>query len=247
MPFTTIAFDENQDSATLVNIAALADQHIRVSGDDITVPALNEIVGLYAVGPSITQVRIDSPSLRILGNIDLEPVDLAAEPVAPPAFHDLRASPRSLDVSESLNALGSEGGATTRITVGVWLADRAIQRHVGQFFTVRCTNASTLAANAWTNGELTFSQGLPAGRYRVVGMRAQSAGLQLARLVFIGGAWRPGCIGHDADGDIEEPSFRYGRFGIWGEFEHDTPPSVDFLSNSADTAQVVHLDLEKVG
>jgi hypothetical protein len=54
-------------------------------------------------------------------------------------------------------------------------------------------------------------------------------------------------VGFDADGDLDVPRFRYGKAGPWGTFKHNTPPTVDFLSNSADSAQVGHLDLLKVG
>ena len=128
----------------------------------------------------------------------------------------------------------------------VWLTDGPAQPVTGEIFTVRSTNASTLTAAAWTNGALTFSQTLPKGRYRVVGMRAQSAGLVAARLVFIGYPWRPGVVGTDSAGDAAPDIFRAGRLGSWGEFDHNTPPSVDFLSVSADTSQIVHLDLQKV-
>jgi len=100
-------------------------------------------------------------------------------------------------------------------------------------------------ANAWTNGALTFSQTLPRGTYQIVGMRANSAGLRAARLVVPGYSWRPGCIGCDADSDLAADRFRHGKAGVWAEFSHDAPPTVDFFSASADTAQVVLLDLIK--
>jgi hypothetical protein len=34
-----------------------------------------------------------------------------------------------------------------------------------------------------------------------------------------------------------------GQLGEWGTFSHNTPPTVDFLSLSADTSQTVDLDL----
>jgi len=150
----------------------------------------------------------------------------------------------TLDVSEALNAQINQAlGAAEDETVYVWLGDGITPIPAGQMFTVRCTNASTLTAYAWTNGALTFTQTLPAGRYAVVGARGMSAGLCGFRLVFVGPTWRPGAIGIDDVGDQDIPRFRYGNAGLWGEFEHDQPPTVDFWSVSADTAQVVHLDL----
>ena len=74
-------------------------------------------------------------------------------------------------------------------------------------------------------------------------MRASSAGLIAARLVFSQYPWRPGCIASDTLGEQSAPIFRFGALGIWGEFSHNTPPTVDFFSLSADTSQTVDLDL----
>jgi len=74
-----------------------------------------------------------------------------------------------------------------------------------------------------------------------------------ARLVLPGFAWRPGVPGHDAYSDIQASRFRFGnarfRFGnagVFGEFTHDSPPTVDCLSASADTTEEFWFDLVKV-
>jgi len=148
------------------------------------------------------------------------------------------------------------GGEALNVKVSVSAAGRAsalalfcdgpLAPVTGEIFTVRATSSTTLTAYQWTNGALTFAQSLPKGRYAVVGMRALSAGLIAARLVIPGYAWRPGCIGYDAENDTEDDVFRGGRMGVWGEFDHDLPPTVDFLSISADTSEVVYLDLIKI-
>jgi len=247
MPFTTVAFSESQDSAVLVNIAAVADPHVRVVGDDIYVPgALPNLAGYYFGGANFTQGQVSSPSLRTLANIDVEPADLADEPASPPAVHDLFASPKPLEGGEAINTLMAEDAAgASRVNAILWFSDGPIAPVTGDIFTVRATGATTLVANAWTNGALTFTQTLRRGTYQIVGMRAQSAGLRAARLVAPGETWRPGCLGCDADGDIENQVFRRGKAGVWATFSHDAPPTVDFFSASADTSEVVHLDLIK--
>jgi hypothetical protein len=87
---------------------------------------------------------------------------------------------------------------------------------------------------------------LPAGSYDIIGMRAVSTGAIAARLVIPGFEWRPGVIAYDAVGDVELPRFRYGNAGVFGRFTHDSPPTVDFLSVSADTSETVFLDVVKV-
>lgn len=105
--------------------------------------------------------------------------------------------------------------------------------------------SQTLAANVWTNGPITFDDSLPVGHYQVVGFRAESAGLVAARLVFKGYGWRPACLGNVSPQQFGSDVFRNGNMGVWGEFDSINPPTVDFLSNSADTAEYGILDLLK--
>lgn len=249
MAFTTVAFSEGTSSATLDYVAAVADPHIRVSGDDIIVPELNKLVGYYAIGSSMTQARLSSPSLRAVVEPDIEPFDFDMEPVSNPNFHDRFDTPFELARSEAINfeVISVGTGASPIDRCIVWLGDGAKPAvPAGKMITVRATGTTTLTTSTWTNVNLTFSQTLPAGRYAVVGMRAASAGAIAARLVFSGTPWRPGVIGCDTDQDVMPDRFRYGKAGVWGEFEHNEPPTADFLSNSADTTETVHLDLIKI-
>lgn len=247
--FTLVAYSESQDTGgNLTYVAALADQHVRVEGDNIVVPSdMPNLAAVFALGATISGARIESPSLRRTLLFDVNPLNIAAEPASPSALVNLFYNPIPLDAYEPIRALVSEGAAgAERETVLLWLADGPQSPVTGEIYTVECTSSTTLTANVWTNGALTIGQTLPAGTYQVVGMRAISAGLIAARLVFVGGTWRPGCIGYDAESDLENPIFRRGALGVWGEFTHDQPPTVDFLSISADTSETVWLDLIKV-
>ena len=244
--FTLVGYTESQDSASLTNVAALSDPHIRVVGDDIIVPtALPNLAAVYAIGANTTRAQVVSPSIRRRYPVEIVPIDVASEPSDPVKFWGLWSSPIALDADEALNFQAAEDAAGAARSTGlVWLTDGAYNPVTGvEIFTIQATNTSTLTANAWTNGALTFGDTLPAGRYAVVGMRATSAGLVAARLVFSQFPWRPGCIAGDAVSDWGASPFRFGALGVWGEFEHNTPPSVDFLSISADTSQTVQLDL----
>ena len=246
MVFTLIAYSESQDSATLTNVAALVDPHVRVVGDDIVVPdALPYVGGVYGIGAAISRAQLVSPSIRRRYPYEVTPLDINAEPSDPVKYLPFFQSPIALDASEALNFQCAENGAGAQQSSGlVWLCDGATTPISGEeMFTIRSTNASTLVAYAWTNGALTQSDTLPAGTYAVVGMRASSAGLIAARLVFSQFPWRPGVIASDTLGELGVPIFRMGGLGVWATFEHNTPPTVDFLSVSADTSQTVDLDL----
>jgi hypothetical protein len=244
--FHLAGFTESQDSATLVNVAALADQSLQVQGDDLIVPDdLPFLLGYYAVGPNVTRAQLVSPSMRATWAEEVSAIDVAAIPNSPYNWAFLSDAAIPLNPDEALNALAAEdNAAAARATILVWLCDQPPQPLIGmEIRTVRVTGTTTLIANAWTNGTLTFADTLPSGRYALVGARMRSTNLQAFRFNFKGGMYRPGAIGCQVPSDLEDPIFRRGRLGVWGEFQHNTPPSVDFLANAADTAQTGELDL----
>ncbi len=247
MTQSLVAWSESQDSATLVNMAAVADAHVRVVGDDVVVPSFAPLLGAeYLVGVSATQAQIASPSLRRTINLDLAPIDRTAEPAVPTPFLPHFDHPIPLDAEEALNFLVAEDGVGAARSTGLaWLVDAPVVPDTRPDFTVRTTAAVTLTTFTWTNGALTFSQTLPKGSYDIVGARAEAAGLLAFRFVLVGASHRPGGIGYDAALDLEHQGQRHGKWGIWGSFAHNTPPTVDFLSVSADTAETVWLDLVK--
>ncbi len=249
MSFTLAAFSESQDSATLVNVAALADQHLTVSGDDLRVPEFaNHLVGVHALGPNVTRAMLVSPTLRRMLNYEITPIDVGVEPASNPPVVMFARNPIPLVTDENINAQAAEDAAgASRATVLVWLSDGALTPVEGEMYTVRVTGATTLAANVWTNAALTFDQSLQPGRYAIVGARFIAAGLQAFRFAFVGGFFRPGGVGFDAASDFEPAHQRKGGLGVWGEFPHTVPPTVDFLSNSADTSETGELDLVKIG
>jgi len=247
MPFTVVAYSESQDSAVLTNIAAIADTHMRVVGDDIYVPILNQLAGYYFLGANFTQGQIDSPSLRVQTLIDVEPADLVDEPGSPPNVHDIFEKPIPLATGETIRTLMAEDAAgASRVNALLWFSDAPLAGVTGKIQTVRATGSTTLVANAWTACALTFSQTLPVGSYQIVGARFQSAGARAGRLIVPGYSWRPGAPGCDADSDIDFWRFRYGELGVWCTFASDNPPQAEFFSASADTSEVVHLDLIKI-
>lgn len=257
--FAVAAFYESRAGTTaLQGVAGLADPHLRVSGDNIGVPALTpKVIAAYVVAQTATsgdiaQAQLRSPSLAGMLYVDLVAEATGTgipEPAYPIAINDMRYSPLPLVPGEDMQLFTANSGTNTEDALGlIFLADQTPQPIPAgtPIYTVRATNGSTLVANTWTNGALTLGQALPAGNWGVVGMKAYSAGLQAARLVFANQGPRPGCIGSDAIDDPDYEMFRRGNLGLWGTFPHDTIPTVDFLSDSADTSQVVLLDLIKL-
>jgi hypothetical protein len=266
--FHLAAYDESVDGSVTINrLTPVADPVLRtIDTDFFLVPqGYSKLGAYYLVGPTVTRGILESPSF---GNVQKEviPVDVAAEPVSNPNIHARFDKPLNMTPQDKLAFVVSNGAADRSIGL-VWLVDKAIKvsQDPSPHFVTRWTNGTTLVVNTWTNGALTFASvglglgvsQLPPGRYGIVGMRAQAAGLIAARLVpqVLGSnasPVRPGVIGFDSAGDIEcqDGLFRAGRLGAgesWMEFDDLSVPTVDFLSISADTAQVVLLDLKYLG
>lgn len=257
--FTTVAWAQSVDSAGVADpILAVLDQHVRVNGDDIFVPELNQLFAAMAgvEGAVEAFARITSPSLRGLGRLQIEPYNSAAaaatEPGNPPLVFDIAENPLPLTPQEALNFETNSNPVAAQIQWCVaWLSDGPIVPVTGKIFSVIATGATALVAPAatatgWTNVPLTFDEDLPRGRYAVVGIRARSAGAIAARLVTVGGRWRPGVPGCDAQSDQDYWRFRFGNCGVFAEFEDVDTPSVDMISISADAAEDFVFDLIQV-
>lgn len=246
---TIVAWSELQDTGgSLTLTAAVPDPHVRVVGDDIIVPALNKLVGVFAMGGNITLARFDSPSLRRLTNNDVSPLNVGSSVLTPSRFVDLRDNPLTLDTDEALNFLAAEDltGAAQQTGIAI-LSDGDFSVPAGEIFTVRATGATTLTAYAWTNVALTFTQSLPAGVYELVGATGIAGDLVAFRFVGVGMTWRPGGIGVTALSAVPHPAFRRGGLGRWLQFSHNTPPTVDCLATAANTSETFLLDLIKIG
>lgn len=248
--FTVWGYTASANPSTLTAIAAIADPHVRVVSNDVYVPVdFKYLWGGYGVATTITRMQISSPSLRRTFLPEVAPLDVgAALPTSPRKILLFDDSPIQLDGAEALDVNVTDGaGAAERITCLIFAGPGPSKPDTRPFFTLRATSAVTCVANSWTNGALTFDQTLPAGRYDVVGMRARSTNLIAARLVFVGGTYRPGVIGYAATTSLDYDKFRSGNLGVFGNFAHNAPPTVDFLANAGDTAETLELDLVYVG
>jgi len=241
------AFEQSIDPANaLVVINAIREETLFVNGADLRVPtALPNIIGAAATinDASLVRAQIQSPSLRVFANLDVEPIINGLVFGSPPEQSFWPESPVAVTADEALNFAVQSDPAAAAIHRGfIFLSDGAQTPVTGRMFTVRCTGAATLVTGTWVNGNLTFGQTLPAGQYIIVGMRARGTNLVAARLVFPEQIPRPGVLAVNAIGDTDPYWTRFGRMGVFGTFPHTNPPTVDALGVT-DTTQVYELDL----
>lgn len=249
MIHTAAYYASANPAGALTLIAAVADQSIFTSGNDVRVPTgLNQLLGEAALsaatGPLYGQVQ--SPSLRTLANQDVKPIAAAAKFGATDQVQWHGKNPRQLETAESINfAIQATGGAAAANYGLIWLGDGPVNETKGKVFSVRATGSAALSAGAWVNTALAFDTVLPAGSYQVVGLRAEGANLIAARFSFVGQGFRPGVAAEPSSATNYFRMFRSGYVGVYGQFDVDQPPTIDCLG-ATDTSQEFVLDLIKV-
>jgi len=245
--FHVVAWGQSIDPAGVLSpLDAIPETQLFSSGDDIRVPVfLPGLIGAAALinDASAARAQLQAPSLRVLTNLDIEPIVNAAtfgEP-AEVLFHPESIIP--LDPDEALQFhVQSDPAAPAQHFGLVWLADGPQLPVEGRMFSVRATTTIQQSNTAWVNGQMVLGQTLPAGQYQIVGLRSRSADLVAARLVFTEQTSRPGVPAVNVISDEDVRSFRHGRTGVFGVFPNTIPPTVDVLGGVA-ASQVHILDL----
>jgi hypothetical protein len=249
--FTLAAYYKSVDpDGSFVPLNAVPDAHLTVSGTDVLVPSLSKL--LWAAGvvdfTSAPQARISAPSLLEQGFPEyIGSLNNRGALTIDRLIHWRGDNPIDLMPVEALqfHVLSDPSAASGHYGI-ICLGDGPVTPVKGAVRTIRATAAITLVSGVWANGALTFPVSLKAGKYQIVGMRVNGANLIAARLVIPGASHRPGVLGNYDAKQPDIPQFRNGEMGVWGEFMHSSPPTLDVLGVT-DTAQEVFLDVIYTG
>lgn len=251
--FTLVGFNEASAAASAwANLKGALDDTTRVIGDVVYVPkAFTKILWCAANGTDIVRAKLESPSIRRMGVLMIEPktnrdyVTFAYNPVA-------RYTPNNainLEAGEGLEGFVYCGRAhSAQMAIVVCLGDSPPSPVSGEIWTVRATYTSlTPESNKWVSGTLTFVETLPVGNYQLVGASLWHQSGLAFRMLPIGQLNRPGGLTGGGVGAIEPDFQRLGRMGVWCEFHSSTPPAFELLaSNTSASTGSMELDLIKV-
>lgn len=248
MAMHLFGYETSGSKSALTAITPIPDTQITISGNDVRVPDgmanINWAMASINSATATLRAQLNSPSLRSTFPFDISPIINGLVGGSLPRIIRMFQNPVPLQALESLDAF-IQNGAAVMNRVFASFCDGPVSPVTGKVYTIQATATASLTTASWVNGTLTFSSSLPAGTYQIVGMRSWSANQVAARLVFVGGIWRPGVPALNTENDNEWDVFRYGRSGVWGQFKNTTPPSVDFMGIT-DTAETVYLDLIQV-
>jgi hypothetical protein len=195
-----------------------------------------------------TRARLISPTLRQITTPWIRPTAVAIVQGVEAHVADYRANPLRLKGLEELQleAFQTSGGAAVVVATAGLLFSPMLGMPQGDIYTMRGTATQTLVAGAWTQGAITWQDTLPAGTYACVGLQYNGTTAIAARLIFEEQVERPGCIGAGLVTSQQHPMFSKGGLGVWGRFNANRMPNVEFLANAADTAEEIYLDFIRI-
>lgn len=234
--FSVVAYSESQDPGGVYEkMAAVADQHVKTSGDGITVPQMNQLIGAFFAGGTVPdKCRVISPSLRRINPLYIVPSEIALVPGADPAMLYRGENPVPLDVNETLEVENNANPAgAEQQTALVFLADGPIVPVTGEVWTLNCQITAAQVLDSWEFSEITFPDALPVGDYDIIGARCEAAGGVGFRFVPVGAFHRPGGVCAQAVNSKDPWAQRNGRLGAWASFNTITPPGVELLGSAA--------------
>lgn len=237
------------NGSTNVAVAAVNDSVLSlVTTNNFILPAPGRLRMMYSAGVSLTNARVNTPSLRYVGLPNVGPVNLALAVPSPANLTDWGDMGPPLPTVDSISVEHTLGGGAPENEFSfLWFQFRQRQIVGGPTYRLRFTATITAAAGTWVNGSMTPDSTLPQGMYAIVGMDAIGTNLAGARLVIPGSTFRPGCLARNAAGNIARPEFTSGELGIWGTFNSVNIPTLDVFSIGANTAQTIFLDVVRTG
>jgi hypothetical protein len=237
----------------LTELAVVKDDVLTQSGTNrFYVPPERQYVhASAALSTALSTAHLDAPSLEVKRSVPYvipSVVDAISFPldrfcVSKP----LR--PIKLEPTEELSFYG-KCSANVRAYGLVWLGpDTLPPAPAGDVRVVRCTGNTSLTANQWTSVPITPDVTLEVGTYALVGFLPISSGCIAGRVIITGQTNRPGVPGvagtESAAMKLSPEYLSNIQMYEMGRFSHINIPSVQFLSSSADSSEVVYLFLVK--
>jgi hypothetical protein len=257
MPLHLFAYKETVPANTTKELTIVKDDVLTRTGDTrFMVPVgLHNVVFGFCGGVDLGDAYIKTASLETKRYIArIIPKNVAGVTVSKdaPEIYVPKVPLKLADTEEIMVVAQNTNNTTARDIVAVLALalDTLPAIPTGEPFVVKCTGTTTLTPFEWTSVKLIPEVTLPVGTYAITGMLPISSGCIAARLLIPGQVWRPGVFGV-AGSEPSALDFAQGlldklpRYEM-GRFPHNAIPEVQFLSASADTDEVVYLELVKV-
>lgn len=237
------------NGSTNAAVAAVQDNVLtRTTNNNYILPQPGRLRMAFSAGVSISNARINTPSLRYVGLPSVGLLNATLAVPNPPNFTDWGDQGPPLPTADEISVEHSLGGAAPENEFTfLWFQFRNRPVPGGPVYRLRFTGTVAGVAGTWTSGVMTPDQTLPQGMYAVVGMTAMGTNLAGARLIFPGATYRPGCLGTNVISNTPARVFVDGSLGLWGVFNSVNVPALETFAIGANAAQTVFLDVVRQG
>jgi hypothetical protein len=234
------------NTGALIQLNKIADGIFPPANNGLLIPPqFKYVLGVTAVGASITRAQLQSASFRDYGNMDLEPINVGALFESPVRWQNWMDHPLPIGGPVELDAFAAQGGAGAETDyLFAWLWDGQMTKPSKRPISVHATASATLVAKAWTAISLTLDNPLDQGTYALVGARAKSAtGLAFRVVPNDNSSNRQGGLMTQAVDGLDLGVQRMGLMGTWTTFTNYNIPSFELFAVAADTSEEFILDL----
>lgn len=247
--FHLAAYSVSLGQTANTDAPALPDSVLQITNNHFRLNEQTSLVGAAAMSATLLRARLDSPTLRIIGNPYILPPQVNATPTAEPRVMDLTRQPYLLPLREEIAMQATSGLAMGNETFFglIWVRRQFTPVPPGRMQWVRVTSTTAAVAATWTQIALTFESSLPSGVFSVAAMRGVGAANIAYRLIVPSQLERPGVLAVVLDSNRQADMFIDGSLGEFGRFSNDNPPLCEVLSTTTTAAHTIYLGLVQVG
>lgn len=245
---TAAYFETGLASGTASDIPAVFDSVFTISNNHFLIQNARQLLWAYSSGLNLQNSSIQSPTIRRVTKLGIDPFNQAVLPATNPNILDLSKHPFSLPPLEELQNIVSDNTGTTDTVYTVFTSTPAvIPCPPGNIFTFHGTSSTPAVQGKWTTVIPVWDTILPSGDFAIVGGRMQSTNGIAFRVLLHGKSDRPGGLAVTSLGNRPPYLQRNGFLGEWGRFNAFTLPYIDVLCNGADATQDIELEIVQVG
>lgn len=261
--FDVVAFYESGAQTFAVSVTPVPDQFYRIAGDDLYVQTYAPyLAGVLNSGVSTpARCRVFMPKLTPAYDFLKSVLTGTADPYA--GFTDLSKRPLPLYPNENLRFKAIN--ASSEIAFGALFLSsgkitQAMLDAVNPTHSITCYSDTDAVAGTWVDLTLVWDlEGLPQGRYAIVGMKGMSykasgPGIGVARVILKDNQWHPGCLMSIETGDRtlevaqgdHNADFEYWPLMQGISFDNVNLPGIQVCMPIANTDHEFEFQLQKI-
>jgi len=243
----TCAWSASLSTGTDQDTAAVRDDILTIQNNHFVLPRPMDLTMAMALGATLSDARIASPTMRQIFNPHIRPINVSALPGNNTNLWILDHSPFVIPPWEEIQTLLTCAPAMTEqdtVVANLRLAYEPCP--AGNVYPWKWTSTTAAVANTWTTLAVTFADTLPIGTYAVVGTEHFSTNAQAHRIIFPDQVYRPGMPSYASAGQRLPYAISMYQFGCAGYFRSNAVPTFQVLVNGTDASHTGYLHIVRV-